>query len=172
MDTVSFRFDAHGGFAEVMGLAKLDDLGLELQFTTRDAVFGVVKTGQRSLRVPLEVLMSVRYRAGFLWLMPVIELRVNDLKVLDGLPESEEGRVRMRIKWRDRQDARDFVKELEMLRSHVRIQQLDRSLDRLSSQLPPRSSEAAPLPPAPPLAVPPTAPAATTPQPRPSQSES
>jgi hypothetical protein len=73
MDTIHFHFDSHGGFGEVTGLARLEEGGLELQFSTRDALIGVIRTDLRRLRIPLEVLAGARYRAGFLWLLPAIE---------------------------------------------------------------------------------------------------
>ncbi len=146
MDTVPFHFDAYGGFGEVKGLARLDERGLELQFCTSDALFGVLRSGQRSLRVPLDALLSVRYSAGWFWLMPRIELRVRDLAALKGLPESDEGRVSLSLKFRDRHDGRAFAADLDLQRSRRRIAQLDRALDQLSSETP--------LPPLPPIADP------------------
>lgn len=145
MDTIPFHFDSHGGFGEVKGLARLDEFGLELQFSTRDAVFGVIKSDMRSLRIPLDTLLSVRFSAGFLWLMPSIELRVRDLTVLTGLPESEDGRVKLRVKFGERHDARTFVRDLEAMRTHFRIQMLDRTLDRMTHHLPGREPPPAPL---------------------------
>lgn len=146
MDSVPFQFDTFGGFGEVQGLARLDEQGLELQFSTRDAMFGLLKTGLRSLRIPLDDLLSVRYTAGWFWLMPAIELRVRDLKVLEGLPESEQGRVSLNLKFRDRHDGRAFAKDLDLMRAHRRIQLLDRTLDRM---LPPSQPLAESPPPAP-----------------------
>lgn len=134
MDIVPFHFDAFGGFGEVQGLAHITEQGLELQFTTRDALFGVLKTGQRSVQVPLSSLMSVRYRAGWFWLMPKIELRVRDLATLKDLPESEQGRVTLSIKFGDRHDAKAFAGDLEMMRSRLRILQLDGDIARLAAQ--------------------------------------
>jgi hypothetical protein len=138
MDAVSFHFESHGGLGEVRGLARSDEDGLELQFTARDAMFGLVKSAPKSLRVPLEALSSVSYRAGFLWLMPSIEIRVNDARVLDGLPEAEGGRIVLRLRFSDRRDGRAFVSELEMMRSHYRIALLDARLDRLANSTPGR----------------------------------
>lgn len=134
MDTVPFHFDAFGGFGEVQGLAHITEQGLELQFTTRDALFGVLKTGQRSVQVSLSSLMSVNYRAGWFWLMPKIELRVRDLATLKDLPESEQGRVTLGISFRDRHDAKAFAADLEMMRSRLRILQLDSDIARLAAQ--------------------------------------
>ncbi len=148
MDTVAFHFDAYGGFGQVQGLARIDEQGLELQFSTSDTLFGVLKSGQRSLRVPLDALLSVRYSAGWFWLMPYIELRVRDLAVLQGLPESAEGRVSLRLRWRDRHDGRAFASDLDQLRARRRILQLDRALDSLSAPLPPVRVNAPPSAPA------------------------
>lgn len=138
MDNVPFHFDAYGGFGQVQGLARLDEHGLELQFSTSDALLGLLKSGQQSLRVPLESLMSVRYRAGWFWLMPSIELRVRDLAALKGLPESDQGRVSLSLNFRDRHDGRAFAADLELMRSRLRILQLDRALDQLAAQAPTR----------------------------------
>ncbi len=136
MDTVPFQFDAYGGFGTVQGLARLDEQGLELQFSTSDALFGVLKSGARSLRVPLDALLSVRYTAGWFWLMPVIELRVRDIRALKGLPESDQGRVSLGLKFRDRHDGRAFAADLDLMRSRRRILQLDRSIEQLAAQAP------------------------------------
>ncbi len=136
MDTVPFHFDTYGGLGEVKGLARLDDDGLELQFSTSDALFGVLKSDRQVLRVSLDSLLSVQYRSGFLWLAPGIELRVRDLAALKGLPETDEGRIHLGLRFRDRRDGRAFAAELELLRSRRRIQHLDRTLDRLVSPLP------------------------------------
>lgn len=147
MDAVSFHFESHGGLGEVRGLARSDEDGLELQFTARDAMFGLVKSAPKSLRVPLEALSGVRFRAGFLWLMPSIEIRVNDARVLEGLPEAEGGSIVLRLRFSDRRDGRAFAAELEMMRSHFRIALLDARLDRLANMTPgrePRQTQAAP----------------------------
>jgi len=131
MDTLAFHFDAYGGWGKVQGMASFDEHGLLLQFTTRDAVFGVLKSGMREIRVPLDALHSLRFRAGFLWLMPAIDVRVRDLSVLQELPESEQGRLHLRVAFGDRREAREFAQELDRLRSLRRIAELDRKLDSL-----------------------------------------
>lgn len=146
MDSIPFHFDTYGGFGEVRGLARLDELGLELQFSSRDAMFGVLKSRVRSVRVPVEALLSVRYRAGFCWLMPKIELRVRDLTAFGGLPESEQGRVCLGLAWGDRADGRAFAADLERMRAHRRIQQLDRQLERMAAPLPSDWRQPPPLP--------------------------
>jgi hypothetical protein len=143
MDSVPFNFDAYGGFGRVQGLARLDEHGLELQFRTSDALFGVLKTGPRTLRVPLETLLSVRFSAGWFWMFPVIELRVRDLAGLQDLPGVEQGRVRLSLAFQDRHDGRAFAADLELLRARRRILQLDRTLDRMARE-PAPSMPAAP----------------------------
>jgi len=157
MDTVPFHFDAYGGFGTVRGLARLDEQGLELQFSTSDSLFGVLKSGARSVRVPLDALLSVRYTAGWFWLMPAIELRVRDIRALTGLPECEQGSVSLSLKFRDRHDGRAFAADLDLMRSRRRIMQLDRAIDQLAAQAPapasiPEAVRSAPTPPPPPVA--------------------
>jgi hypothetical protein len=144
MDVVPFHFDAYGGLGTVQGLARIDEQGLELQFSTRDSLFGVLKSGQRSLRVPLGSLLSVRYSAGRFWLMPRIELRVRDLSALRELPESEQGRVSLSLAFRDRHDGRVFASDLELMRSRHRILQLDRMIDGMATPRPDTTSAVPP----------------------------
>lgn len=144
MESVPFKFEAFGGFGEVQGLARLDAQGLELQFSTRDALFGVLKSDRRTLRVPLDDLLSVRFAAGFLWMFPRIELRVRDLSALDGLPESDQGRVSLSLAFRDRHDGRAFAADLDLMRSRRRIRQLDMALDQLDVPPMPTMEQARP----------------------------
>lgn len=136
MDIVPFQFEAYGGWGQVEGLARQDEHGLELQFSTKDALFGVLKSGRRSVRVPFEQLLSVRYGRGWFWLSPYIELRVRDLSALKDLPESDQGRIRLGLALSDRHDGRAFAADLELLRSRRRILQLDGVLDRLTTATP------------------------------------
>ncbi len=141
MESVPFKFEAFGGFGEVQGLARIDAQGLELQFSTRDALFGVLKSDRRTLRVPLDDLLSVRFAAGFLWMFPRIELRVRDLSALDGLPESDQGRVSLSLAFRDRHDGRAFAADLDLMRSRRRILQLDLAIEQLESAPPQAPAE-------------------------------
>lgn len=147
MDSVPFHFDAFGGLGEVQGLARVDQSGLVLQFSTRDALFGVLKSATRNICIRYEDLLSVRFRAGFCWLDPHVELRVRDLDALGDLPESSEGRVLLSLRWRDRRDGQAFAADLDQLRAHRRILQLDRALDTLAA---PRSADWREPPPLPP----------------------
>ena len=146
MDSVPFHFEAFGGLGEVLGLARADQAGLVLQFSTRDALFGVLKSPTRNLCIGYEDLLSVRFRSGFLWMTPHIELRVRNLDVLGDLPESSEGRVCLSLRWRDRRDAQAFAADLDQLRAHRRILQLDRALDAMGAPRPSDWREPPPQP--------------------------
>lgn len=137
MDVIPFQFEAYGGWGQVEGLARQDEAGLELQFSIKDGLFGVLKSGRRCVRVPFEQLLSVRYGRGWFWLSPYIELRVRDLSALKDLPESDQGRIRLSLALRDRHDGRAFAADLELLRSRRRILQLDRVLDGLTATVAP-----------------------------------
>ncbi|MCK7595257.1 hypothetical protein [Pseudomarimonas salicorniae] len=164
MDSVPFSCDAFGGFGEIQGILRLDADGLLLQYQTRDAVLGVLRTGMKTTLVPLDTLVAAQYRAGFLWLSPRIEIRVSDLTAVADIPSTEGGRLRLKVAFSDRGDARKLAHMLGGRLAEQRLDRLQGELDKMSvarsTGTSPYSSQAAPQPAA-----------SSASRPRPSESE-
>jgi hypothetical protein len=139
MDSLPFHCEAYAGFGAIQGIARLDGQGLLLQYQTRDAVLGVLRSGMKSGLLPLDSLVSARYRSGFLWLMPHLELRVSDLSMLAEIPSSEGGRLKLRVAWTDRSDARKLAHLLGGRLAEQRLQHLQDELDRMGAKADPSS---------------------------------
>ena len=133
MDSVPFSCDAFGGFGEIQGIARLDSDGLLLQYQTRDAVLGVLRSGMKSALVPLDTLVSTQFRSGFLWLSPRIEVRVSDLSSVADIPSTEGGRLQLKVAFGDRADARKLAHLLGGLLAERRLNHLQSELDRMST---------------------------------------
>ncbi|MBD8526335.1 hypothetical protein [Pseudomarimonas arenosa] len=136
MYSFRFRSETFGGFAEVTGIAKLDDGGLELQFQARDAVFGVLKSEIKSRRVSLGQLLQVSYHAGPFWLLPRVELHLHDLLGAEELPGGAEGTVKLGVKWSDRAAAKRATEWLQRLLHEQRFQSLQTEIEQLSRSHP------------------------------------
>lgn len=118
--------EAYEGFGEVQGMLSFDGSQLRLSFQTADALFGVLKSKPSELLLPLEQLEQIGFGSGWFWLMPWVELELNDFQTLAQLPSARHGRVRLRVRFADRHRARRFVEELR----HARAAQLHARLER------------------------------------------
>jgi hypothetical protein len=133
MDSIPFHSEAFAGFGAIQGIARLDAQGLLLQYQTRDAVLGVLRSGMKSSLLPLNTLVSARYRSGFLWLMPHLEVRVSDMSAVADIPSTEGGRLKLRVAWSDRSDARKLAHLLGGRLAEQRLQHLQSELDRMGT---------------------------------------
>lgn len=120
--------EAYEGFGEVQGMLSFDGTQLRLSFQTSDALLGVLKSKPNELLLPLEQLEALSFGLGWFWLMPWVELELNDFRTLSQLPAAKHGRVRLRVRYADRHRARRFVEELRHARAaHVHAR-LERSI--------------------------------------------
>lgn len=150
MDSVPFSCDAFAGFGQIQGIARMQPDGLLLQYQTRDAVLGVLRSAMKSALVPVDTLVSARYGAGFLWLSPRIEVRVSDLSAVADIPSTEGGRLLLKVAFGDRADARKLSHLLGGLLAEQRLNHLQDELDRMSAAgSPARPAQAPPLAPSP-----------------------
>ncbi len=104
----------------VVGVASLDEQALRLQFRTIEKFQryrsgrleqGTVESDVRELLIPLPGLRAVRV-AG-LWWRPRLEIAAADLRALEGFPRAATGEVSLRIRRRDRTDARELASDVE-----------------------------------------------------------
>lgn len=123
------RAEAFQGFADVQGMLVFDGRDLRIDFQTADALFGVLRSGPKQLEVPLASIDAVRTGAGWFWLMPYIELEINDFRLMTQLPGAQDGSWRLRVRWRDRQALRRFASALAFARSGDLHQRLNVGLE-------------------------------------------
>lgn len=121
--------EAFQGLADVRGMLVFDGNSLRLDFQTEDALFGMLRSGPKQLSVPLASIEAVRSRLGWFWLMPYIEIELNDFTLLSQVPGAHDGRWRLRVPWRDRHALKRFASALAFARSGDLHQRLTAGLD-------------------------------------------
>jgi hypothetical protein len=139
MYSVPVRCDAADGIGELKGVLRFDDRALSLQYQTADPIMHEFRSASVELPLPAEVIVEARFRSGFLWLLPAIELRLSDLQALARVPTPEPGRLRLRLGFSDRGDARRIVDGVNSICADFRLARLDASLDAMTSNMPGRS---------------------------------
>lgn len=131
--------EAFQGLADVRGMLIFDGSSLRLDFQTEDALFGVLRSNPKQLSVPLASIEAVRSSLGWFWLMPYIEIELNDFTLLSQVPGAQDGRWRLRVPWRDRHALKRFASALAFARSGDLHQRLTAGLDARpeTAQIPP-----------------------------------
>jgi hypothetical protein len=138
--------EAFQGFADVQGMLAFDGNSLRIDFQTADALLGVLRSGPKQLEVPLASIDAVRAGAGWFWLMPYIELEINDFRLMTQLPGAQDGSWRLRVRWSDRQALRRFAAALAFARSGELHERLNAGLDPVPADAPAAMPEASSLP--------------------------
>jgi hypothetical protein len=140
------RAEAFQGFADVQGMLVFDGGSLRIDFQTADALLGVLRSGPKQLEVPLGSIEAVRSGAGWFWLMPWIEIEINDFKLMTQLPGAADGSWRLGVRWRDRQALRRFASALAFARSGDLHQRLTVGLDAATAAATSGATAPPPLP--------------------------
>jgi hypothetical protein len=133
--------EAYQGLGDVRGQLLFDGVDLRFDFQAADALFGLIKSGSRQVQVPLTAIESVRSGLGWFWLMPYIEIELNDMALLNQVPGTHEGGWRLRVRFADRRALKRFADAVSFARSGHLHQRMS---DSLPSAPPPISMPEAP----------------------------
>jgi len=136
MYSVPVKCETHGGFGELQGILRLDNDRFVLQYQTADSLLGLLRSAPRELVFPIDGLVQARYRSGWFGLAPAIELRMSEFSDVAQLALGEAGRLRLRVRWSDRRDARDLVDGLAALCAERRYLRLDAEIRQMASSHP------------------------------------
>lgn len=112
MNTVPFTVDLYAGFGQSNGLLRDEGDDLVLEFQNKDKIAGIIKSGVRQVRVPLNDLVSVTITKGWLggrWMGVTIVLQAARMETLQDVPGMRQGRVELSVASKDRDAAERFV---------------------------------------------------------------
>ena len=132
MYSIPVHCDAHGGWGMLHGVVHLEEGGVRLEYQTGDAVLGLLRSASKELVASFDALAGVRFRAGFLWLSPKIELEFSDFKLVSSVPAGYSGKLALKVPRDSRAMARKFVEELDRELSFRRQLRLEQDIQRLS----------------------------------------
>ena len=77
------------GFAETEGILSVDGTDLKLEFQTTDAVVGLLKSGVREVRLPLDGVEEIAFRKG--WFGCSLVVRVAGMRGGSKVPNFKHG---------------------------------------------------------------------------------
>ncbi len=113
---VAFTFHSPDG-TECEGLVRLDGVDLVIQYEkkgwaatvakVKDAVFGGGRSGVKDMIIPLSEVTSARFKRGVFGAN--LTLQVNDIKLIEGVPSTKLGTIRLNFRRADRDVAADLA---------------------------------------------------------------
>lgn len=111
--------DAYGGFAEVNGVMRADETALVLEYVTKDAILGVVRSDPKTLTIPYSQIASVEYKRT--WFKSRFRILINSIEILQQFPASGDGMISLQIKRKFKQTAADLASHVNLLLSEHRL---------------------------------------------------
>jgi len=100
------------GFAETEGILSVDGTDLKLEFQTTDAVIGLLKSGVREVRLPLEEVEEIAFRKG--WFGCSLVVRVSGMRGASEVPNFKQGEFVLSISKKHSQAAADLVSSIQI----------------------------------------------------------
>lgn len=113
----SIPFNTESGMSKVNGVAKFSAAGIVLEFESK--FLGLIGTGVKEVRLPLEELLDVKFRKGMFKRGAKIEIRMSSFSTLAQLP-NKEGKLTLKLEADDFDRARDAVENLNKDLAHHR----------------------------------------------------
>jgi len=113
LNAVPFRYEElYGGLANCHGLIRLDGKDLSLEFQVEDSIVGVLKSGVKQARIPIQELSWIRLEQSWFGLVNKLAIQAGRLEVVQDVPGMNQGRMVLGIARRDRPAAERLVAEL------------------------------------------------------------
>jgi hypothetical protein len=106
----SIPFTVDEGFSRFAGIAKFSAAGIVFEFESK--IFGIIKSGVKEVRFPMEEILDVKFRKGVLKHGAKIEVRTKSFAKLNEMP-NREGKVTLKLERDDFERAREAVLALQ-----------------------------------------------------------
>ena len=124
MESLPFSIsDVYEGLAKVEGTARCEEDVLILEFQTHDSLVGLLKSTVKTIHLPLHALAAIHFQQQLF--TAVVTLRVHSMSLVQDLPGSRQGEVRLHVARTHRKVAHAFVTELELRRAEHQLRRLD-----------------------------------------------
>lgn len=115
----------NNGLQVAKGLLKVREDDLHLEFEVKDNFVGLIKSGVRSAVISYADLEDLRFEKG--WWSAQIILEGRSMKVFEDLPGSEQGRLKLKVKRSDREDAQNVISSARVHLSEQKLERLDKA---------------------------------------------
>src|SRR5262245_27491394 len=124
MESLRFSIaDVYEGVAEVKGTARCENDVLNLEFQTHERLVGLLKSKVKTRHLPLHALAAVHFQHKRF--TAFVTLRAHSMRLVQDLPGTCQGEVRLHVARKHRKVAQAFVAELELRRAEHQLRRLD-----------------------------------------------
>lgn len=120
--SVKFTCPDANDFVDASGLLRYDSTGIHLEFQSKDAIFGVIKSDVKSRLILLSQIRDIKYKKS--WFRHYLILQAKDMKTLRDVPGAASGEVRLKINKADVPEAKSLASRLSLTLSEIRINRL------------------------------------------------
>ncbi|MGM0545513.1 MAG: hypothetical protein ACQEST_02225 [Bacteroidota bacterium] len=111
------------GLRVAKGLLKVKEDGLHLEFEVKDSFIGLITSGVKSTVITYADLENIRFEKG--WWHGNIILEGNSMKVFEEIPGSEQGRLTLKVKRSNKDDAQNTVSSARVHLSEQKLKEMD-----------------------------------------------
>ncbi|MBW4654590.1 MAG: hypothetical protein KME20_16355 [Kaiparowitsia implicata GSE-PSE-MK54-09C] len=118
----AFAFDGDH-WLEASGIAHIHNDGIVLEYQTSDPIIGVVKSGVKTIRLPIEDIARVRVVNG--WFSTKFIIQMRSLQSLQALGHYAQGQVKLRLERADRDLAQQAASQIRLQLSAYQLNQLE-----------------------------------------------
>ncbi len=132
--------DVYAGFAKATGSMRLAGQSIHLEFQVHDDVVGYVRSSVKSVTIPLSEIISIRLLRQWFGLRHSLEIMTEQLRTLEDVPHSEQGRATLRIASRDLPQAQRLVKIVQRVLGDVPTEPSGQTFDRIPPVVQPVAS--------------------------------
>ena len=108
--SIPFKIETEHGLTSGDGIAKFSSAGIVLEFEMK--IIGLVKTGAKDVRLPLEEILDIKFKKGFFRYLTKIEIRMQSFLKLSEVP-NQDGKIILRIPRDQHAQAKEAVEILQ-----------------------------------------------------------
>ena len=118
------------GMAECDGLLRIEEADLVLEYQSKDALVGIVKSDVHETRIPRELLASVRIEKGVFGFGTKVVIQTARMQAVADVPGMTKGRLVLGVARKDVPAAKKLVADLGLLDpTSVKPARIDTGLD-------------------------------------------
>ncbi|MGO9464461.1 MAG: hypothetical protein ACLQIB_46875 [Isosphaeraceae bacterium] len=115
MSVVPVALPSHyQGLAESSGLLRDDGGDLVLEYQSKDAVVGILKSGVRQARIPRDMIASVAIEIGWFGLGTKVVIQTTSMQPIADVPGMDRGRLVLGVARKDRASAERLAAALSL----------------------------------------------------------
>lgn len=116
MNAVPFKIqNVYGGLGECHGLLRQDGKFLVLEFQVQDSVVNLIKSGVKSVEIPLADVARVVLRRRWFGLSNYLEVQLSRMDIAEQIPAMKHGLLTLAIRRRDIPLARTLIEGTEQV---------------------------------------------------------